>query len=353
MNSDREKIIKIACVYSGTILGAGFASGQELLSFFAKYGKIGILGLIVSGILFSAIGIRVLKCVFYNKIKNYPEFVRWLMGKNLGRFMEIVVFFFLMTLFSTMFAAGGAAVNSAFGLSKFIGVIIISLLCFITLLFDVNGIIEINVILCPVLMIGGIFIGIYSYITSDTYVFSHSKDIFYFINNNWFVSAIIYVSYNVITAISVLVSLNKFVINKKIAFFGGALGGLSMCILGICMTLPLLVHNSKTFGEMPMFDIISNYNMFFRYFYILILLAAIFTTAVGNGFAAVEWIHSRFKINPLYIKILVCIFAVIISQAGFSNFVNKVYPLFGYIGIFEIIMILLKPIKTSMKTQKL
>ncbi len=33
--------------------------------------------------------------------------------------------------------------------------------------------------------------------------------------------------------------------------------------------------------------------------------------------------------------------AVVFSQIGFSNMVGKVYPIFGYIGIFQIILIML------------
>ncbi|NLY67966.1 MAG: hypothetical protein GX069_10455, partial [Tissierellia bacterium] len=48
--------IKIASVYIGTVIGAGFASGREILEFFGVYGIKGIFGIIVSGLLFSILG---------------------------------------------------------------------------------------------------------------------------------------------------------------------------------------------------------------------------------------------------------------------------------------------------------
>jgi uncharacterized membrane protein YkvI len=55
---ERKEIstFKIAAAYIGTIVGAGFATGQEILRFFACYGKPGILGLAVSALLFAFFG---------------------------------------------------------------------------------------------------------------------------------------------------------------------------------------------------------------------------------------------------------------------------------------------------------
>lgn len=339
---EREKIIKIACVYAGTILGAGFASGQELLRFFIKYGFNGIFGLIVSGILFSLIGWAVLMEVYNNNIKNYSEFACHIMGRKFGFVMEIIVVIFLMILFSTMLAAGGASINKVFGINSFIGTIIITSLCFITFLFDVNGIVEINIILCPILVIGGIFIGIYVFLNQYSSVFKYDVSVLKLINENWIVSAIVYVSYNIITAVSVLVSLNKIVVSKKIARWGGCIGGTCMGILGLCMSLPLFSNYiSLKNTEIPMLDIVDKYGNLLKYIYLIILLSAVFTTAVGNGFAVIQWLGERLKIKSFYIKFFVCIIAMIISRAGFSNFVGKVYPMFGYIGLIEMSLIVI------------
>lgn len=353
MNLEKDKIIKIACVYAGTILGAGFASGQELLRFFVRYGIYGIFGVLFSGILFAVVGWGVLLTVYQNKIKSYPEFAKFILGKKLGKIMEIVVVIFLMILFSTMLAAGGSTIKQTFGFNYIIGVLIIAVLCFITFLFDVNGIVEINVILCPVLVVGGIFIGIYIFFNQQISVFNYNASLFKLISDNWIMSAVVYVSYNIITAISVLVSLNEFILNKKIAKFGAILGGACMGILGLCMSLPLFAHKFMfNEVELPILKIVLNYNSIIKYIYLIILLSAIFTTAVGNGFAVINWFCSRINIKPIFTKILIVVLGIIISQAGFSNFVDKVYPLFGYIGLIEMIMIVIAFVKTFLGKKK-
>ena len=43
-----KDILKVVFVIIGTMIGAGFASGQEIWIFFNRYGNLGILGLILS-----------------------------------------------------------------------------------------------------------------------------------------------------------------------------------------------------------------------------------------------------------------------------------------------------------------
>ena len=43
-----KKILKAVFVIIGTLIGAGFASGQEIILFFQRFGWIGFLGLLFS-----------------------------------------------------------------------------------------------------------------------------------------------------------------------------------------------------------------------------------------------------------------------------------------------------------------
>ncbi len=50
-------IFKIAATYIGTIVGAGFASGQEVLQFFGVFGIKGLWGLLLATALFFSLDI--------------------------------------------------------------------------------------------------------------------------------------------------------------------------------------------------------------------------------------------------------------------------------------------------------
>ncbi len=351
MSGDRNKMIKIASVYAGTILGAGFASGQELLKFFVRFGAIGIVGLLVSGVLFALVGWAVMHTMVEHKTKSYDELMGLMLGKTLGKVMGVVVLLFLGILFCTMMAAGGSCVQQVFGYEKMVGIVLIALLCFVTFLFDVEGIVDINVVLCPMLMVGGIFVGVHLLLSDSVETFQHQLPAIKVLTDNWLISSIVYVSYNVITAISVLASLNGLVKNKKIAKYGAIVGGGAMCVLGIFMSLPLLLQYTWVQSlEMPMLGLVKvSTNDLLMYLYLFVLMAAIFTTAVANGFAIIQWLSQKIAVRPIYIKIAVTIGGVLLAQIGFSNFVGLAYPVFGYLGLLEMVVILLYFVKRMMR----
>ena len=62
-------ILKVVFVIIGTLIGAGFASGQEIYIFFFSYGVKGLMGIVVSSVL---IGVTIYKTfkITINKMYN-------------------------------------------------------------------------------------------------------------------------------------------------------------------------------------------------------------------------------------------------------------------------------------------
>jgi len=346
LGSEKVNILKIASVYTGTVLGAGFASGKELVSFFVSFGLPGFLGMIISGAAFSIIGIGVLKIVYQNNITNYHDFSVLIFGEKIGVISEWIVCGFILILFSAMISAGGEMSHSVFNISRLEGEIILSCLCFIAFLFELDGFVEINTVLAPILVVGGIAVGLYIFFAEPVETFLDNNTYTAFechervsLTHNFFISALIYVSYNIITAVTVLVSLNKLISSKKVFSFGGGLGGACVCVLGISMALPLFLYYDKiNTAEMPVLNIVLNYNTL-KYFYVVILLSAIFTTALANGFSLIQNFDTK-NSRKFAMKIFLCIWGVIMAQVGFSNFIEVIYPFFGVIGLFEAFFIL-------------
>ncbi len=348
LNKNVKNAVKIASVYIGTVLGAGFASGQEMVKFFAYYGSMGMFGLLLTGVLFAVVGWAVLEIVFVNKATNYKSFINPIAGNFFGRILEWVVIFFMFICFCAMFAGCGALFEQRFGLPYIVGVLIMAGCCFITFLFDIKGVIAVNAVLAPLLLIGGFVLGLYMWFFRSTAVMNGVVEAFIQLRDNWFSSAIIYVSYNIITAVVVLTTLYKLITNKTTAKLGAYLAGIALGLLGIVLGLIVLIYYSDIRGvEIPLLTIVMKYAPLVQYIYILVLISAMFTTAVANGYGILNKIN-ELKTIRIHYKVKLALFiliAIIFSQIGFSNMVGKVYPLFGYFGVFEIILILLYFIK--------
>ena len=63
--------MKSIFVIVGTIIGAGFASGQEIQIFFNTYGNMGLLGLAISCLLSGVLIYRVFHIMIYLHMQNY------------------------------------------------------------------------------------------------------------------------------------------------------------------------------------------------------------------------------------------------------------------------------------------
>ena len=77
-----KNIFKITFVIIGTLIGAGFASGQEMHIFFFSYGTNGLWGLLISSILMGIIIYKTLKMVDKYGISNYKELIDIIINKN-------------------------------------------------------------------------------------------------------------------------------------------------------------------------------------------------------------------------------------------------------------------------------
>ena len=90
--------------------------------------------------------------------------------------------------------------------------------------------------------------------------------------------------------------------------------------------------------EMPIVYIISNYFNKYKKIYAFIVLASIFTTAISVGIGFLQNISKNSNSYPQFV-LFMCITSLLMSNIGFSKLLNFIYPVFGYIGILQIVII--------------
>lgn len=88
--------------------------------------------------------------------------------------------------------------------------------------------------------------------------------------------------------------------------------------------------------EMPNMLLASMLSNKMKLAYGIVILAAIFTTAFSSGFNFLEMCSNKnYERNAL----LLCAMAFFCSKIGFSTMINIFFPLFGYLGLFQIFLI--------------
>ena len=332
-------IFKLTGVYVGLIIGAGFASGREIMTFFTGYGRIWPLGIITAGILFAVLGYIITDIVDKDNISSYSRFISRIMGEKTAGITEAVSGIFLCVLFFAMISASGSLAYEAFGISRMHGSMAMAAVCFLIFVRGMDGVIKVNAVLSPVMVIGAVLV-------CACYCLTGGKAVFMVCGGNVkmpcliFLSALVYVSYNIITAVSVFVGTRDIIKEDKRVKISGVLGGIFLCVMGIMLGAVMFLGGEKLYGyDIPMLAAIGGTGTAMGYIYVLVLIGAIITTAAGNGYGAIMWAEDRTGIKPIIIKIFMCASSVLFSLLGFARFTDSIYPLFGFLGLIEIFCI--------------
>ncbi len=332
------KILKIVFVIIGTLIGAGFASGQEIYIFFYQYGMKGIFGIIISSILLGFVIYKVLSLCNKNKVTNYKSFLQVFIKheKQLEIFNTMMNIFILIT-FYIMIAGFGAYFEQQFGIYSFIGSVILAIICYFIFLNNVLGLIKVSQYVVPLLIASLFIIGVF--VIDVKNILEISRYVTENTSWKWILDSILYGSYNTILLIPVLIALRNLVKNKKQLWMISGVTTFFIIILSFIVFFMLTKVDVNIQNlEMPAVYVASKISPIFKYIYGFIILSSILTTSISLGTSFLENVVYDKKKYKQY-AIILCVSSVLISYMGFSNLVNLLYPIFGYIGLIQIIMI--------------
>ena len=232
----------LSCVFViiGAVVGAGFASGKEIYTFFYIYGKNGIIGIAISTILIGYAIYKTLKIIKKYNLESYDELLDIAIGNKENKIINIKVIInfiintFLLITFFVMCAGFAAYFKQVFGIPEIISSLIVSIFCYILLNKNIQGVLILNWILIPLIITVLIILGIKTF--TPTYEVEAIS-----LSSLWYVKAILYASYNSITLVSILMPLKKYIKNKKDIL---KVSIICMLIIGILSIIVLLLLNS-------------------------------------------------------------------------------------------------------------
>jgi len=333
MQKQGFSVFQIASAYIGTVIGAGFASGQEVLRFFDAFGVNGLWGILISTVLFFFIGWSILILGRALGAQSHVEIVRFTNGPVLGTFIDIVITIFLFGGLSAMVAGAGAVFGEQFHISPVWGTIAMALAALLTVVTGTRGVIRANSYVVPFLITAMLTVAVVNLIRNPL----TPQDIDTAENLAgaapvWPLSAVNYASYNIVVCIGVLAPMGAATQDKRKLLFGALAGtaGLGAALTAIYLCI---LTNVTTVGgrELPMVAAAGSISGIIRLIFAVVLLVAVYTTAVGNLFALSQRTTLGLP-KPMFIIGAACL-ALLAGQLGFSNMVRFLYPAVGYGGM--------------------
>ena len=324
---------QIASAYIGTVIGAGFASGQEVLRFFDAFGLWGVPAIMVASTLFFLIGYSILLIGYRLKAQSHLDVVRFTNGPVLGAFIDILITISLFGGLSAMIAGAGAIFGEQLSLTPMWGTFVMALLALLTVSTGTRGVVRANSFLVPFLIAIMLAVSVASLIRNPiTPQEISATAALPGATPNWLLSATNYASYNIVISIGVLAPMGSAVRDKSKLLQGALLGAAGLSAALIAIYLCVMTNIMEAGGrELPMVAAAGSLSGVIRILFVAVLFAAIYTTAVGNLFALSQRVTLGLP-RKLFIALAACL-ALVAGQFGFSNMVRFLYPAVGYGGM--------------------
>jgi len=324
---------KLALVFIGTIVGAGFATGQEILQFFLSYGHVSIFGIIIACTLFGMLTYLVTNKIYLTHTTTVYEYFGSGLFASIVEWMTTV---FLIISYIVMISATGAIFSEHLDIPMWVGIVCSSSICLLTLFYGVKGLITANIIFTPIIMFGTVIVGVYV-LTGMSIPVSVGLPA---ITNTFLFAAILYVGYNMLTFVSVATGLGNMLKSRRAVFLSSILTGIMLLIVALILWGVLyknyeLVRNS----QIPM--LIASGSLSFLY--LPVLFCAIITTAISTGFGVINKL--QYKVNTKVSAIVIVVLGLTLGFLEFATLVEKAYTFFGYIGIIITVYLIIDGIR--------
>lgn len=339
MNERWAKIFQIAVTYIGTVVGAGFASGQSIMRFFTVYGTVGAACIVITTFLFMWLGTKMM--IYAHRIQafSYQEFNDQLFGRVFGKIANLLTLLILLGVTAVMLSGAGSIFAEQLRLPYQIGIVISLVLGYLVMTKDMSGVVVANALVVPMLLL---FTSLIALRVVDAEGILGMTDWQYqqLGSYRWTLTPFIYTALNFAFIQAVMVPLGSEIQDESTLKWGGIWGGIG---LGAMLLIYHFALNSRMPDimsyDIPMGEIVRDLGPFLHVLFLLVIYGEIFTTLVGNVFGVTRQLQSLYGLpqKPVILAVLLACF--LISQAGFASLLTYLYPLFGYIGLLLLVLL--------------
>lgn len=293
--------IRYSALYICTIIGAGFATGRELLTYFARFGVWG----------FAAAGFCcIFFAVFLYKTLSAPP-------KREKKLLTYTIFVFNIIIYSSMLAAASEVIP--------LGRFMTALITGVTVMGGLTSVTAVSSLLMPAML--GVIITIGLYLGTGTSAPPYTGPALIATPLMSIPFGAAYAAYNIITPAAVFSNVHT---GKRTAAAAGLISGIVLCTAMYSLMTPLYL-NYPYIRDMTLPLRYLTEQTPFRLLYTALLITALYTTAVSCCKAIVQ--HTEKYTGSQWKAVLLCSAAALfLSLMGFDNIVDRVYFVFGFAG---------------------
>lgn len=342
MTKHWTSILLVAATYVGTVVGAGFATGKEIVTFFSVHGAFGVIGIALSGFLFMMVGTKIMLISKRIKAYSYQDLNRYLFGDRVGKLVNIFMLIIVIGVTSVMLSGAGAVFREQMGLPFQLGIGVTLVVSYIVVLRGLKGIFAINAYIVPLMILYSLFVFISIFTAQPLEIIGQLRFDFQWDNLAWMLSPFTYSAFNLMTAMVVLVPMGNEIQDEHVLKWGGFIGGLILTAILMMNHFSLSVFPNSFLFDIPMGEIVKLFGVFIHILFLFVIYGEIFNTVVGNVFGITRQLTETFHLSYHHAVFLIMLVIYMISQAGYGKLITILYPLFGYLSLFMLVLLLVK-----------
>ena len=335
-----KRIVTVALAFVGLSVGAGFASGQEVLQFFVHFGVGGLIGAVVVALLMGWAGGILLQLGSFHQPSNHNVVFQRSFSPIPARLLDIAVIATVFSLSTVMFAGGGSNLNQMWGLPTWVGSVLLLVLVLIAGNAPSERISSVIAWTTPLMVILIIVAFVYS-------VWTFSSDATTSLDSlnaaaastsstlpNVVIAVISYLGFSMIVIVSMGLVIGGEFINTRVAGIGGVAGGLLFGILLVMVAFTIYVTVGDVgMDQFPMLSSVTIVSGAAGTLMSIAIYAMIFNSALGMTYAfTCRFVEDRTSMRFHVVYSVTAVVAFGLSFWGFSNIVGHVFPVLGYIG---------------------
>ena len=331
-------IFQVAAVYVGTVVGAGFATGKEIVEFFTRYGIYGFIGILIAGYIFIFSGTKIMLISARIRAASYEEFNQFLFGKKLAGIINIFFLIMLLGVTAVMISGSGAVFEEQLGISKNVGSWATVILASVVLMLGMRGLFTVNTFVVPIMILFSLIL-FFSTLGTGDFLSALTQVPKEGISLKMVFSPFAYTAFNLALAQAVLVPVAYEVNDERIIKKGAMLGGIFLTVILLTGHFSLMTLPDVTNYEIPSAVLMKTVGGHLHWMFILVIYGEIFTSVIGNIYGLQRQISNYIKVPGIVIIVFSFIVALIIGAYGYGRLLGYLYPIFGYISLLFLVLV--------------
>lgn len=311
----------------GSVVGAGFASGEEVLAFFAVHGDSALPAVMLAGVLMAWFSARLLGLSQGEDGRRPPLFDR-LFG-SYARYAEVLFALFWLVSLAVMLAGAGvlcAPLIEPVCASAVLAAVLFGLSC-----RGSGALVRANVVITPLVLVMLCGASVYSLVYHRASLASLVPASVSLPSGDALMSCVLYVSYDLAMCVPALGCLPR--LSRGARLFGAGAAGLTLsALLTVLVAVVSLHYEDALTARLPMLRVASMQADGCAALYAAVLMLAVVTSA-SSALVGLSRASKPYVRRPLVRDALLLLLALAIGQAGFSVLIESVVPALGALSL--------------------